>query len=612
MAEKAKNRWIETLSILVIGIYPFLFIRHGIDFTDFGFLLTNYLFIFDSPENVQYGFGYWLTYVIGGLILKLSNPYGALFIRIAYAITIVLTSWMSFKILKPIIKPRLLLPVLALSTLVITNNLIETWLSYNNLTSLIFVLAALFLLKDTEQPKIKYFIIGFLIGSSIFIRFPNIIMTVLPVVYLLFEKYYHEKKTIWIVYGYIWYFAGTIVAFVLSYILMYLLGHETYYLNGLYGLSTAIGEVGTGTSGKVLFRVFLFGNFKLLVKALFIFAWVLILFKSFNISGLKRIKSIFIFLKVAGVGVVLLFVFKLEWSWINLTIVFLLPLLARFIQLVKGRKLLYVLSSIFLLISLLIAFRYSSESSSWKSLPVLYAILLYKCIMLFRRGDDSLKYYVVGLALLLITPIGSSLGLYNSYLGMWIALPLSLWVIYDEIGRINIKWEKNNKIAKGVYIIFLVILVSISSVVHDYQHTWRDASKSELNSEFNNSNINHLLTTKFNVDTTTELLAELDKHVDNGESIIAYNEIPIVHYMTETKPFLNNPWPQLVSPSYINTILDSSFSNIEEYPVIVRKLGPEEWPTNGKIGTISKMDDYFFELGYLTIWQNGRYKIMKK
>ena len=78
--------------ILMLIIYPMLFMWQGIDLTDQGYALTTYQRIFDDPPTVldKLTLFYWLSAVIGGLWNQIFGGLGALAFKLAYVFNVYL------------------------------------------------------------------------------------------------------------------------------------------------------------------------------------------------------------------------------------------------------------------------------------------------------------------------------------------------------------------------------------------------------------------------------------------------------------------------------------------------------------------------------------------
>src|ERR1700688_2731207 len=162
------------LFFLLLFTYQILIIFQGLDIVDEGFHATGYQQIFNDPESVQYSFIFWLTDVVGGLVLKFSPIGGLLGLRIAGAIVSLITIIFSYKILRKHISAGTLKLALVLLALSINNDPKDIY--YDNLSALLYVITAYLLYGGlTRKNNLLIFAGGLVIGLNIFTRIPNIL-----------------------------------------------------------------------------------------------------------------------------------------------------------------------------------------------------------------------------------------------------------------------------------------------------------------------------------------------------------------------------------------------------------------------------------------------------
>jgi hypothetical protein len=128
--------------ISLIFLYPLLFIWQGLDFTDCGYLATNFQQFFHDPASNPMSL--WLTNLIGGVWVHLfGDLLGYWGLKLAGVLIIYLTIYFAYLILKPYLEKTELLMGLLLSMIFIFR-----WpiIHYNNLTVLFFVAGAYFLI----------------------------------------------------------------------------------------------------------------------------------------------------------------------------------------------------------------------------------------------------------------------------------------------------------------------------------------------------------------------------------------------------------------------------------------------------------------------------------
>jgi hypothetical protein len=164
-----------------------------------------------------------------------------------------------------------------------------------------------------------------------------------------------------------------------------------------------------------------------------------------------------------------------------------------------------------------------------------------------------------------------------------------------------------------------IATIFIFSVVTKFHHTFRDSPNRFLMIE----NIDHkllhgVLTTRERANALQELLDELEKHVRPGDYLLAYNHIGLVHYLTETVPWLGHPWPDLYEPERTQR----EIATRSGLPVVVRanyRTTTPFWP-NKKFPSRStrrhKMNrqvigEFLTNHNYKLVWSNHFFDILK-
>jgi hypothetical protein len=79
-----------------------------------------------------------------------------------------------------------------------------------------------------------------------------------------------------------------------------------------------------------------------------------------------------------------------------------------------------------------------------------------------------------------------------------------------------------------------------------------------------------------------QLLEKVGNYAKPNDYLLCYPFIPMVHYLTETRPFMGNPYTGMYSAGIFDTELSKSVANKKILPVIVtQKINPfvaSAWP----------------------------------
>jgi len=116
------------------------------------------------------------------------------------------------------------------------------------------------------------------------------------------------------------------------------------------------------------------------------------------------------------------------------------------------------------------------------------------------------------------------------------------------------------------------------------------------------------------------LLKELGRHIKPHQQILAYNSIPLIHYITQTQPTLTNPWPLLMNKKSLETELNAFSAQCPMDLVVVRALtntrnhhwGTKELPSDSWFAEkLENIDKTINACGYRKVWANRDFAIFR-
>lgn len=175
----------KTLFPVLLFLWPLVSCLQGVSAADPSYSLGNYIHLFRMEEGSTWLFATYLANLVGSFLTKL--PFGAALpaMNVKTALLISITALAAYKVLHRMIPGWMLF--------------IGEWLAeslfwcptvilYNTLTSLLLVLAVLFLftaVSDTEHEGRWYVLAGICLGLNIFVRFSDAVhvLLILPVWY---------------------------------------------------------------------------------------------------------------------------------------------------------------------------------------------------------------------------------------------------------------------------------------------------------------------------------------------------------------------------------------------------------------------------------------------
>jgi hypothetical protein len=128
-----------------------------------------------------------------------------------------------------------------------------------------------------------------------------------------------------------------------------------------------------------------------------------------------------------------------------------------------------------------------------------------------------------------------------------------------------------------------------------------------------------MLTTPERAAAIESLVAELGKWVHSGAVLLTYESIPMVHFLTGTRPYLYNPWPILYLPVEFKKYLDKARQERPELPLaVLAKIETRSsgWPGSGSVNGSETakanraiLRNFLEEEKYEKIWENRAFEI---
>jgi hypothetical protein len=419
--------------------------------------------------------------------------------------------------------------------LIFTSNTLHT-LDYNILTTLFYALGSISLFYGIIKDK-SYLIFsgGFVLGASIFLRLPNIVgialMIAIPYYGFLKKTAFRSqvRQCLYFVIGYL-----MSIAFIL--VLMKLIGHLNYYLDSLKFI-TQIGESSKATHG--------IGNLILLL-----------LNNYFNVTKFAVLYGII----MIGASLLMIpFLNKYRFSRYAYIFVFLFSLVlwSRYYSFHSYRNCIYAMNGF------------------------MDIVLFFYIFNIFKIGNEFRLIALFGLLILALTPLGSDNGIYNSIFGMWISGVILIWTMFRLDTFINIKNSplKNNlnHLSRLVCIVFVAFCL-----VQGYRYTYRDSvNRLSMKYTVNNKYLKCIVTTKDRAKVMNELLKQTQKYVKKNENLLAYSDIQLIYYLTETKPYLYTSFQRAYNDDkFIATLHEAENENKVLPTIIIQTVDTKNrnWP----------------------------------
>jgi len=574
-----KNKKINILLVSFIILYPWYLAISGIDMTDTGYWLVNYQHFFSSPTYVERAFPSWLSLFFGAVTNVILGGIGLFGFKIAYIITIYLSLWLVYGVLRTYTTSTVLLFCLSIALVFINIDRLSI-INYNMLTTLFYLASAYFLYFALTKDKRNYFFIaGIILGLNIFIRFPNLLGITLVVVIFYYDfsvgntKKDSLKRSAYVLLGYVFAIVSTLI-------LMKTLGHFELYIERLSALLTSAKDPSYHHSGSFLLNSFIKNQF---------------------------LAYMFGFVFITGI----LFLGWLSRFWNYSKVIM--------------RSFTFLFSFIFIIFMMKISNIFNSPNYYFLHVGMIGITYLMLILIIFKNFRENPKFSLIALIALLIIeliPLGSDTHLRNALYGMYLVLPIILIYIYSlssiKIGSFFL-YKKEIVFLKYLISMTLIFFSVILSTM--YFAAYGDSRvKFKMIATVDHPLLRYNLTTIERSAVLVEVLEKIQVYEKDYEYVLTYNFVPMIQYASKTRPYLGTATPFYYMPTSLKEKLKNAAEE-KSLPLVVRAktyAGEKEWPQGSpnlpKQGRLREnrqiMQDFLDSTGYIIVWESIDFELL--
>lgn len=560
-----KSKKLTNIFILLIIVTPLTLIPFGIDFTDTGWMLTYFQNIFTNPESISFWFHLYLTHLIGGIWNLFFGNIGLLGFKIAGVLLFWSTTHIVYKIFKGNFERNHILFGITMG--LIYNFLGKiTIIHYNNLSLLFFALTVLFIKLGLSKSSKCFVFAGISVALNSFVRLPNILSCIF-IIAILYYRHVTGDTAKRMLTDLLLCIVGFLAGAIFIITIMKLLNHFDIYVTSLTELFiTSDDELSSKYGLNSMIKRYISQSFKACKISIISFVIIIPIAIIFD-KVLKKSKLIYLLLLI-----------------ILITISF---ILYKTIFYTSPNKLIYLMiGSVFLTI----LFMFLSKNK-FTPLKKTIALLVFLTITVSSIGSDT----------------GMKVGSYTLIMG----LPLLVSLLLNK--SIKVKYKKQ------VLILLFTLYITIGLSLM-YSKIYRDHSNIlKLNTSVDLPLLRGIRTTVERAKAIEIVINELNKLENKHNTLLCFESIGMIHYLTETKPYISNPWPLLESPSQFNKLLESRKGNF--LPIIVtakKQTRSQYWPNSGVVSQWEHdiknreiLDRFIEENKYKEIWSNTMFRILK-
>lgn len=207
-------------------------------------------------------------------------------------------------------------------------------------------------------------------------------------------------------------------------------------------------------------------------------------------------------------------------------------------------------------VGLALALLYPVEDSwRWLVPGIVYFVLL-KAVVRQEKPPHQQALALAAVLFALVAPVGSGLGNKNVVHGLWVGLPLAML------------WLESRALMLSLLLYGLYLVPTV---------TFRNGPRWLLTTPFHG-----ILTTPERAHALSEMEAALKREVKPGDTALIFVKLPILHYLTETRPYLYSSVPQwYLSPENLEAAVAEAEHERPDLPVVVRckvYTQDEAWP----------------------------------
>lgn len=575
---------------LFLFLYQLLFTFQGFDLSDEGLYATSYQQIFENPETVQYNFMFWFSAIVGGAWNYLFPDLGLWGIRLYGVLVTTSTIIVTYYLLRKHLRPAHLKLGLLLVVLLINNNL--KLIHYNDLSALLNMITIAFLFSGLkEENHWKILLAGVFVALSSFTRLPNILNLGLAIgmFYYGYQVNYSFRQQLMQIFTFV---AGFLLMSAAILLFMNAIGHLTIFVNAV----KLVSEMGSGGEDSYYGPIVLIRNFIRTYAAtlkLTIFVLALIVIGSMLVNFFRNsdfyAKWLVTLIKVAIIAGICFYIVD---------------------GFIDHFTLLYFFTGICLLATGLILITNTS--------PELRLLALFGCYILITY------------------PFSSSAGLFTvGIYSLWLILPIALDYLF-KINSINgqLTLFRSDAADTGEMMFqrrqlhdirrWTIIVLIFGCLFYSYRYPFFDRhDRRKMTATIDNPRLRWIHTTPDRAALINEMLAALKTQVKENDYLLAYQTIPMVHYLTNTRPFVRSSYPWLYDATIYKNELTRAVTLTHTLPVVVMQKvkftgTSSTWPSadmyakgwnesNARRDNI--MQEYLISHAYHEVWSNQVFSI---
>lgn len=512
--KRISNRTFFLIYLGGIVLWCLLFSFQGLNADNDGWMLTGFQQIFNDPSSVEYQLLYYLSLVIGGAWNLLFGWMGLYSSRLLAILVVSVTATVSYFFFRHVVN-RWIIFIGAIILLASCQELIRT-ASYNEESCMFSLMSCYLLFKSLSTGKSSYiFFAGLVLGMNVFVRLPNLALCLLIFIMIPYVIY-NGKKNLFKLLGSA--VVGFVVGMSIIVLLMLILGHFHIFIDAINNLTSSGRDTESTHNLDRMLSVYI-NNY----KAIF----------------LQSI-SIYIFPLIAYI------VMKVGYLKTN-------------------RKKICIL----LLVLMILSIFYSTfKIDTVSSLEGFLMIILVLSICLFHDSPAIVYSSAIALAATNTQYLGSDAGIFSFGEVYYLSFPLALGLMPKLVRKIFIEPE----VRWMIYAFFMAYfsLYEAKGVNRMLLHTHYNENSPVWTMWYRpKAPLATTLISKENKLILDSAYVEVNKYVRKNDYLACIEHMPIMNYLTQTRPYFYNSWLWSYDPNNLRLHIAKAENEIKVLPVIL-------------------------------------------
>lgn len=502
------------LYLSAVAVFNMALGMQGFDMCDEGWVLSGFQQIFNDPGSVQYLFLYYLSELTGGIWYHATGGGGILAFRVLAVICITASAYAAYRMLRPYISRWCIMAGMFWVFLCAHYGIMVFYHDY--LTTLMSVTASCLLLNAlTTGSRRLIFAAGMLVGANVFVRLPNLSLSLLILTLVPYHLYNKSRKDTLAMGGHA--AAGFAAGAAAVVALMYACGHTGIFIQAVADGLSAAGDAGSTHNIAAMARAYMAGYARVALCAA-------------AAAGIPLAAA-------AAMG-------RLQGQGKRATIA-----AATAITYAAAMKL------------------------TGSNLFTLYSIATLCCAatIVLQRDNKPLVYLsAIILVNMYALPLGSDCGIENmGEYCIYLSGPFAAGCIW----RLCTGLRSAGRARGGMLILCAMVLTAVTVMrgARDIlsQCYFDEGCRWHKTCLIDNPRAT-TYTTATNCRMLNPLLHELGKYVSEGDCLLCFQNIPAVHFLTATRPYLYNPWVWTYDPANMRQKFLRAEREHKALPVVVR------------------------------------------